>query len=144
LIITIIGVVQVFRKHKKSTEKNSIQYIKYLGIRVGTIAITLLVFKGSHQMYSSIKDGSFTPSNFVKNIIIGQNTNTLLATNLTPELISAQTTIDQNNKSNLSPALCQQTSFSTGELDASIEKAVVTNEDVGRYVGYGRKEIKKQ
>jgi len=144
LIITIIGIVQVLRKHKKSTEKNLIQYVKYLGIRVATIAVTLLVFKGSHQMYSSIKDGSFTPSNFVKNIIIGQNTNTLLATNLTPELISAQTTVDQNNKSNLSPALCQQTSFSTGELDASIEKAVITNEDVGRYVGYGRKEIKKQ
>jgi hypothetical protein len=119
------------------------QYIRYIGMRVGTIVVTVLVFKGSHQLYSQIKTNTFTPSNFVKNIIIGKNTNVLLATNTPQEVLTTQTTIDQSKKTNLSPALCKQTSFSTGELDAGIEKAVVTNEDVGRYVGYGRKEIKK-
>ncbi len=141
-LITLIGIGQLLRKHKKSTEKTLLQSLKYLWIRVGTIAITVLVFKGSHQLYSSIKDGSFTPSNFVKNIIVGQRP-TLLAANTSPELLTTQTIVDQNSKSNLSPAVCAQTSFSTGELEAHTKKAIVTNEDVGRYVGYGRKEIKK-
>jgi len=144
LIITVIGITQLLLKNRKNEDKTLIQSLKYLGIRAGTIAVTLLVFKWSHQLYSEIKDGSFTPSVFVKNIIIGQNTNVLLATDVPVQALNAQTSIDQTNKSNLSPALCQQTSFSSGELAKGVEKAVVTNEDVGRYVWYGRKEIKQQ
>jgi hypothetical protein len=94
----------------------------------------MLIFKGSHLMYTEVRDGIFTPGTFVKNIILGKDGSVLLASDATPTLLSAQTTIDQNNKSNLSPALCAQTTFSTGELAANTKKAVVSNEDVGRYV----------
>ena len=143
-LITLWGIAKLLRKHKKATDKTLVQSIKYLGLRIASIGIMLLVFKWSHQLYTQIKDGSFTPGNFVKNVIIGQHTNTLLASNESPQVLATQTIIDQTNKSNLSPALCSQTSFSTWELKANTQTALVTNEDVGRYVGYGRKEIKSE
>jgi hypothetical protein len=36
---------------------------------------------------------------------------------------------------------CKAQTFSSGDLYTGLKQAVVTNEDVGRYVGYGWKEI---
>lgn len=68
----------------------------------------------------------------------------MLATTDTTAL-AEQTATDQQivNDANLTPEQCQQTTFTEEELTAGMKKAVVTNEDVGRYVGYGRKEISK-
>jgi hypothetical protein len=38
-------------------------------------------------------------------------------------------------------AQCNQLSFTKEELEKTTTKAISSNEDVGRYVGYGRKEI---
>lgn len=143
-LITIIWIIQLIKKQRQWWEKTIVQSLKHLWIRAGSIAAIMLIFKGSHLMYTEVRDGIFTPGTFVKNIILGKDGSVLLASDATPTLLSAQTTIDQNNKSNLSPALCAQTTFSTGELAANTKKAVVSNEDVGRYVWYGRKEIKPE
>ena len=144
LVITIIGILQLIRNQKKWEEKTIIPSLKHLWIWAGSIIIIILVFKGSHLIYTEIRDGIFTPGTFARNIILGKNNSTLLASNETPTLLNVQATVDQNNKSNLSPALCAQTKFSTGELAANTKKAVVSNEDVGRYVWYWRKELKPQ
>jgi len=36
---------------------------------------------------------------------------------------------------------CKETTFTPEELEKDLKKAVEGNEDVGRYVGYGWKEI---
>ena len=57
--------------------------------------------------------------------------------------LTQQTAIDQVaiDASSLSLEECKQTTFSKAELSAGLRKAVSSNEDVGRYVGYGWKEI---
>lgn len=59
--------------------------------------------------------------------------------------MTTQTSADQIivNSAILSPDQCKQTSFTPEELSQGLSKAVAGNEDVGRYVGYGRKEISK-
>lgn len=59
--------------------------------------------------------------------------------------LDAQTVVDQEiiNATVLSPAQCKETTFTTEELNRNVRAAITTNEDVGRYVGYGRKEITK-
>jgi len=59
--------------------------------------------------------------------------------------LAKQTTIDQTvvNTAILTPEQCKQTTFTKEELSADTKKAVTSNEDVGRYVGYGWKEISK-
>jgi len=44
---------------------------------------------------------------------------------------------------NYSPSECAETTFTQEELNANLRKAITTNEDVGRYIGYGRKDISK-
>jgi len=44
---------------------------------------------------------------------------------------------------NYSPETCAVTTFTEEELNVNLRKAVTTNEDVGRYIGYGRKDISK-
>lgn len=144
LIISCIWIIQILWEHKKKRESWLLSSLKYIGIRTISIVVMLVVFKGSHQIYSNIKDWSFTPGTFVKNLIVGYNTNTLLASNTNTEEINAQKEVDQTYKSNLPPAVCKETKFSTEELEKSTQKAYTTNEDVGRYVWYGRKEIKQQ
>jgi len=67
----------------------------------------------------------------------------LAATNTTA--LAEQNAVDQQviNTTNLSPEQCKQTTFTKEELSGDIRKAISTNEDVGRYVGYGWKEIDK-
>jgi hypothetical protein len=62
-------------------------------------------------------------------------------------VINAQTQVDQvslaQESSKLSLDACKAQGFSSGDLYTDLKKAVVTNEDVGRYVGYGWKEFTK-
>ena len=73
----------------------------------------------------------------------GASKTLLAATNTT--VLSTQTAIDKTvmDATALSPQQCKQTTFTKEELQANVKKAIVTNEDVGRYVGYGWKEITK-
>ncbi|HBB03463.1 TPA: hypothetical protein DCZ39_00970 [Patescibacteria group bacterium] len=68
----------------------------------------------------------------------------MLAANDTTAL-AAQTAVDTAivNAAVLTPDQCKQTTFTAEELSGGLRKAVVSNEDVGRYVGYGWKEITK-
>lgn len=76
-------------------------------------------------------------------MLVNNDNKVLLATN---EDVSEQNTIDQqivNTVANSSVEQCKLTQFSEENLQENTRKAVATNEDVGRYVGYGRKEIRK-
>ena len=69
----------------------------------------------------------------------------LLATADAEEMM-IQTTTDQQiiNTQQLSPEQCAVVEFTQKELEEETREAIVTNEDVGRYVGYGRKDIKRK
>lgn len=59
--------------------------------------------------------------------------------------LEEQNAVDQAvvNATEYSPAQCAKTTFTEEELNADMREAITTNEDVGRYVGYGRKDISK-
>lgn len=59
--------------------------------------------------------------------------------------LEEQNAVDQAvvNVTEYSPAQCAKTTFTEEELNADMREAITTNEDVGRYVGYGRKDISK-
>ena len=93
-----------------------------------------------------INNGTFTPVNFVKSVLLVEKTTTkpLLAVTDTTAL-TTQTAIDKNvvNTAILTPEQCKQTTCTKEELSGGTKKAIAGNEDVGRYVGYGWKEITK-
>lgn len=98
------------------------------------------------MLVNEISTGTFGPGNFVKSMLLGKidQPKLLLAVADTTAL-AEQNTVDQVvvNSANLSPDQCKQTTFTKEELSSGMRKAISTNEDVGRYVGYGRKEISK-
>ncbi len=131
IIITIIGIIQWYiQKHFKNIKKN----ILNIWIWAISIVITLIIFKWTHILYSQMQKGDFSIGTFTKSL--------LLATN-SVENLDKQTIIDQDQKENLSPEECKIINFSEEELNKNLQKAVVWNEDVWRYVWYGRKEFTK-
>lgn len=106
----------------------------HLSIWFGAFLWTLLLFKGSHLLYTQIKNSEFSPWNFAKSL--------LLATT-DQEKLDNQTNIDQTQKENLWVEACKAVEFSDEELSKTKKEAVVGNEDVGRYVGYWWKEFSK-
>lgn len=77
-------------------------------------------------------------------MLVKNDTPVLLATN-EAEVLGEQTTIDQTAIATIvsTPEQCKQITYTEKELEANLKKAVSSNEDVGRYVGYGWKEIIK-
>lgn len=59
--------------------------------------------------------------------------------------LAEQTAIDTLALSTESSSVeqCKAITYTQEELQTDVKKAVVTNEDVGRYVGYGWKDISK-
>ena len=98
------------------------------------------------MLIGEINTNTFTPGGFVKSVLLVQKdtSKVLLASNDVVAL-SGQNAVDQAivNTTVLTPDQCQQTTFTKDELSGGLKQAVVGNEDVGRYVGYGRKEITK-
>ena len=148
LIIVVLGLVRMMMNKNKAQGNLSDKkrLFKYICIWAVTLAVTLLVFKGPNMLIKGINDHTLTPGNFIKSILLGKQDQSkpLLAATDTKAL-ALQTAVDTTvvNTAVLSPEQCKQTSFTTEELNANIKKAVTTNEDVGRYIGYGRKEIDK-
>lgn len=77
--------------------------------------------------------------------MVKQDTPKILVAAVDTQALAAQTRVDQVivNSTVLSPEQCAQTIFTPEELSGGLSKAPVGNEDVGRYVGYGRKDISK-
>jgi len=130
---------------KKQRTSDVKRLAKYIGIRVVTIVGVLLVFKGPNVMISQILNGTFSPSNFIKSTLLIQKQTPVFLATADAEELDIQTTVDKAllHSTNLSPEQCAVIEFTQEDLKAGMREAVVTNEDVGRYVGYGRKDIRK-
>ena len=100
-------------------------------------------------MIQQIKSDTFSPGNLIKNILLvhKDTPKKLLATTADIATLQEQNTIDQTmiatTSNTQSVAQCKQTTFTPEDLQANIRPAISSNEDVGRYVGYGRKDISK-
>jgi len=120
--------------------------LTYICIWLATLIATLLIFKGPNMLINQINAGTFSPSTFIKSILLSNNNQPklLLAVKDTT-VLATQTAIDQTviNTTNLSLIQCKQTTFTKEELSGGVRKAIASNEDVGRYVGYGWKDISK-
>jgi hypothetical protein len=99
-------------------------------------------------LIAQISNESISSTNRVRSVLLGkQEATTLLATTndvttLTDQTATDQAMVDQKSVS-LYVQACKTQSFSSGDLNKDLKKAVSTNEDVGRYVGYGWKEVNK-
>jgi hypothetical protein len=130
---------------KKQRTNDVKRLLKYIGIRVVTIVGVLLVFKGPNVMINQILNGTFSPSNFIKSTLLIQEKTPVFLATADAEELDIQNTVDKTvlNSENLSPEQCTVIEFTEDDLKEGMREAIVTNEDVGRYVGYGRKDIKK-
>ncbi len=148
VVVIILGIVKLYMNKNKIqnfwAEKKRL--FSYILIWLATLVATVLVFKWPNMLIYQINNGTFTPVNFVKSVLLVEKTTTkpLLAVTDTTAL-TTQTAIDKNvvNTAILTPAQCKQTIFTKEELSGGTKKAIAGNEDVGRYVGYGWKEITK-
>jgi len=144
VIIVVLGFVHLFIKKQRTDDTKKL--IKYIGIRALTIVIILLVFKGPNILINQINNGTFSPTNFLKSTLLVQKDSPkiLLATTNAGAVIE-QTAVDKEviDTMNLTPKQCVDIQFTEGDLSWGMRKAITTNEDVGRYVWYGWKEITK-
>ena len=138
VIIAFLGIIRMIM-NKNKTQGNlsdKKRLFTYIIIWIVTLVGTVVVFKWPNILVQQINNHTFSPGNLVKNIMLAAtDTKTLTQQNL----------IDQQiiNTSSLTPDQCKQTTFTKVELQANVKKANAGNEDVGRYVGYGWKEIDK-
>jgi len=147
LIVVILGIVRMVLNKKKiqgwlSDKK---RLFKYIIIRLITLITVVVIFKWPNVLIKQINDHTFAPSNFIKGMLLNKNqTPTLLAAADTT-VLAEQTAVDKEiiNTAILSPQQCKQTTFTEEELQSNLKIAISTNEDIGRYVGYGRKDISK-
>ena len=97
------------------------------------------------MLIKGINDHTLSPGTFIKNMLLGKQESKILLAATDTTALAQQTAVDQTaiNTANLSPEQCKQITFTKEELNANLRKAIYTNEDVGRYVGYGRKDISK-
>jgi hypothetical protein len=98
------------------------------------------------MLIKGINDHTLSPWSFIKSILLGKDNQSkilLVATDTTA--LTQQNTVDQTiiNTSNLSPDQCKQMTFTKKDLSENLKTMVSSNEDVGRYVWYGWKEISK-
>jgi len=144
VIIVVLGFVHLFIKKQRTDDTKKL--IKYIGIRALTIVVILLVFKGPNILINQINNGTFSPTNFLKSTLLVQKDSPkiLLATTNAGAVIE-QTAVDKEviDTMNLTPKQCVDIQFTEGDLSWGMRKAITTNEDVGRYVWYGWKEITK-
>lgn len=144
VIIIVIGIVQMVMKKQRTTDSKKL--LKYIGIRALTIVAMMLVFKGPNILINQINNGTFSPGNFIKSTLLVQQEShkTLFAAN-DIAVVAEQTAVDKQviNTTDLAPEQCAEMTFTEEDLSGGMRKAITTNEDVGRYVGYGWKEITK-
>ena len=130
---------------KKQRTNDIKRLLKYIGIRAATIVGVLLVFKGPNIMIHQLLNGTFSPSNFIKSTLLVQEKTPVLLATADAEELDIQNMVDKTllHSEHLSPEQCAIIEFTEDDLKEGMREAIVTNEDVGRYVGYGRKDIRK-
>ena len=148
LIVVVIGIVRMMMNKDKAqgnlSDKKRLW--KYIIIWWASLLATTLIFKWPNILIYQINNGTFSPGNFIKStLLVQKDTPKILLAATDTTGLAEQTIVDQTiiNTTPLSLEQCKQTTFTKEELSGDIRKAVTTNEDVGRYVGYGWKEITK-
>lgn len=143
LIVVILGVLQMFMKKQRT--KDAKRLLKYIGIWALSIVAVVLAFKWPNVLIYQISEGTFSPGNFIKSTLLVQQQDKVLLATADAEEIFGQTAVDKEvlNSTNLSLEKCTAIDFSEEDLQDGVREAVVTNEDVGRYVWYGWKDIRK-
>ncbi|PID34907.1 MAG: hypothetical protein CR971_00745 [candidate division SR1 bacterium] len=145
-VITGIGIITLILKLKKNTKKKSentekiriLQYIKYLIIWGLSFGITLVICKTPGLVYKYHLSDSLTVPNYAKGLLFAQNTT---GANRDLNNATVQDQIAQKDI-NLTYNQCKNVNFTEEELTKNLPKREVGNEDIGRYVGYGRHQFK--
>ena len=148
LVVVILGLARMFMNKNKSQGNLSDKkrLFKYILIRLVALVATMFVFKWPNILINEINTGTFSPGIFIKSVLLVQKANPKILLAVTDATaLAEQTAVDQQvvDTTAYTPEQCKQTTFTKEELNADIRKAVTTNEDVWRYVGYGWKEIGK-
>lgn len=148
-LVVIVGIIRMIMK--KNTAQGNLSDKKrlftYILVWWATLVAMLMIFKWPNILINQINAGTFSPGTFIKSVLLLKNDNQpkrlLAATDTT--VLADQTAIDKValDTANLSVEQCNNMSFTKEELQADVKKAITTNEDVGRYVGYGWKDISK-
>lgn len=146
-VIFIIWIVFVLVKWLKDKK----WYIWRFILRVLSFGISLLILKWPTLAYKQILNWDFWIWNFGKWLLMGQ-VDTIktkdsilnkLALTEDVQTLEEQNMIDLVSLQDTSVDQCLNINYTEDELKKDLRKAVSSNEDVWRYVWYGRKEITK-
>ena len=167
LIITILWIISMFiREYKEIQKKKTLfSYIIIWGV---ALVWSLIIFKWPRLAYKQITvTHDFSIWNRWKNLIMSYNNedwkinnilkkNILLTTTEDLQTLEQQNEIDreylenledwnlfviENESDNISPEQCLTTKYSDEELEEWMRESPTWNEDLWRYVWYGRKEM---
>ncbi|HRX64250.1 MAG TPA: hypothetical protein P5060_04050 [Candidatus Absconditabacterales bacterium] len=155
IIITGLGILQMFVKNTKLELLNKKKLLGYILIWGIALIGSLLIFKGPWLAYKQVKvTEDFGASNFVKGLFLSKNDAALKHGNAATiklyaatdtEVLEEQNEIDKNElrivNGELGIEQCLSADFTEEELKEGMREAEKGNEDVGRYVGYGWKEF---
>jgi len=145
-VMIIIGIANIFLRNSKTTKnRNFKSLIKYLGIRVLGLVATILIGKGPGVIYyNAVVSDGFGISDMVKQLIFTVKSPTYLLTNSWDIWeFKIQSIADEKVLKTDNIEQCKTISYTEEELKKDLKDAIVKNEDVGRYIGYWRKEFKK-
>lgn len=123
---------------KKQFTKKSKKYLIYLLVWGLAFGGGLVVFKTPWLVYDQYIKGEYSVSNLAKWLLLADKKP------LTTVEEKTQTTTDLQalKDTNLTVDQCEKISFTEKELTENLPEVEVGNEDIGRYVGYGRKQFK--
>lgn len=148
LLVVVGGIFKMMRNKDKDqwNLSDKKRLLKYILVRGVALIANVLIFKWPNILINEIKSGTFSPWNLIKSTLLLQTNHQkklLAATDIAA--LTQQTNVDTMivNSAILTPAQCKQTTFTKEELSGGTRKAILSNEDVWRYVGYGWKEITK-
>lgn len=139
LIAAIVWVIMLIKKLKNKWYLAHIKKSLLYGVVwLGTILFMLLIAKWSLILVRQFKTDNFNVKNMAKSMLFAQAGDAKDVKNLL-----AQTKIDQNALPQVSLQQCKAMQVTDEELKAGLKTPPSQNEDVGRYVWFGRKKFTK-
>ena len=149
IIIIALGILRLFSHYGKKFWENKRAYVSYILIWILACFWSLLIFKGPTIVITTLHTNSLSVGNFAKGILLSTDSaDAPLLASTTTGSIQQQAQQDQiilqTQTQSTDLASCKTQKFSSGDLYTGMKAALMTNEDIGRYVGYGWKEFDRK
>lgn len=143
IVILGLGIGRLFLRYWKTIWNIKKSYVSYILIWALVCFGSLIIFKWPNIIIKQLNDNSLSVGNFWKGILLSARTPLLASTTSGSNTLQVQQDqlLLQTQTQSTDLVSCKTQNFSSWDLYTGLKSAVMTNEDIGRYVGYGWKEF---